>query len=181
MPDLTPKVRDAVTKLEQDGVDGYVLDLRDDPGGFLNSAIGVAGLFTAGTLGFELRSNNQKTPVEVKDKPLTAKPLAILINAGTASASEFLSGGLQGLHRAVLVGEQSYGRGQAQIFVPLSDGYGIQIPPVELLTPDGVGFRGKGIAPNVEVSEPQLPESDRGGPRDKQFVKAVQVLTTDQH
>lgn len=180
-PDLAQQARDAVTKLEQSGVDGYVLDLRNDPGGFLNSAKGVAGLFATGTLGFEVRSNDQKEPVEVKSTPVTAKPLAVLINAGTASASEFLAGGLQGRHRAVLVGERSYGRGQAQIFTFIADGYGIQIPSVLFLTPDGEPFKGKGIEPDIEVKQPQLAENQLTGPKDLQFLRAVGTLTTDQH
>jgi carboxyl-terminal processing protease len=176
-PDLAQQARESVTKLEKTGVDGYVLDLRNNPGGFLNSAKGVAGLFTNGTLGFELRSNGQKETLEAKDPPLTQKPLAVLINGGTASAAEFLSGALQGTHRGVLIGEQSYGRGQAQIFIFLAQGYGIQIPSVELLTPDGQGFNGKGIRADVEIQQPQLPESQMTGPSDKQFLRAVSSLT----
>jgi carboxyl-terminal processing protease len=105
----------------------------------------------------------------------------VLVNAGTASVSELLSGAFQGLHRAVLVGERSYGRGQAQIFMPLAEGYGIQIPSARLLTPSGQGFKGTGIVPDVEVKQPQLPENQLTGPGDKQFLRAVQSLNTDQH
>lgn len=180
-PDLAQKARDAVTQLEQQGVEVYILDVRNNPGGFLNSAKNLAALFTSGTMGYELRSNNHKEPVEVRGTPLTNKPLAVLINGGTASAAEFLAGGIQGLHRGVLVGNTSYGRGQAQIFTEFPDGYGIQIPSVLLLTPDGVGFKGKGIAPDVEVDQPQLPDAQLAGPRDKQFLRAVQRLATGQH
>jgi carboxyl-terminal processing protease len=180
-PDVTQKTKEAITKLEQSSVDGYVLDLRNNPGGFLAPANAIAGMFATGTLGYEVRSNNQKQPVETHGAPLTQRPLAVLINAGTASASEFLAGGLQGLHRGALIGERSYGRGQAQIFMELAQGYGIQIPAVQFLTPDGTGFKGKGIAPDVEVEQPQLPDAELTGPRDKQFLRAVQRLTTDQH
>jgi carboxyl-terminal processing protease len=180
-PDVAQQASDALTKLEQGGVDGYVLDLRNNPGGFLNSARKIAALFTAGTLGFELRGNGQKEPVEEKGAPVTKKPLAVLINGGTASAAEFLAGALQGTHRGALVGEQSYGRGRAQRFVFIANGYGLQIPSVELLTSDGHGIKGKGLAPDVEVKQPQLLESEIAGPHDKQFLKAVQTLTADQH
>lgn len=178
-PDLAQKAQEAVTRLEQDSVDGYVLDLRNDPGGFLNPAKVIAGMFATGTLGFEVRSNDKKETVEAKGTPLTKKPLAVLINGGTASASEFLAGALQGLHRGVLVGERSYGRGQAQIFTSLADGYGIQIPSVLLMTPSGDVIKGKGIVPDVEVKQAQLPESQLAGPRDKQFLRAAASLTTD--
>lgn len=180
-PDVAQKVREEVGKLEHSGVDGYVLDLRNDPGGFLNSARDVAGVFASGTLGFKVRSNGQKEPIETKGAPLTKKPLAVLINRGTASAAEFVAGALKGLHRGPVVGETSYGRGQAQIFMPLADDYGIQIPAVRLETPDGEGFKGKGIAADVEVKQPPLPDDQLAGARDKQFLKAVAGLTMDQH
>lgn len=177
-PNLAQQTREALSKLEQAVVDGYVLDLRNDPGGFLNPAKVIAGMFATGTIGYEVRSNQQKEPVEAKGPPLTSKPLAVLINGGTASASEFLAGALQGLHRAILVGEHSYGRGQAQIFIPLADDYGIQIPSVTLLTPNEQGFKGKGLTPDVEVKQPQLPEKELTGPKDKQFLAAVAKLAT---
>jgi carboxyl-terminal processing protease len=180
-PNLGQLARQAVTELEKNKVDGYVLDLRNNPGGFLKSAKDVAAMFVTGTLGYEVRSNDQKEAIEVRSTPLTQKPLAVLINGGTASASEFLAGALQGLQRGTLVGVRSYGRGQAQIFMELAEGYGIQIPSVQFLTPNGQGFKGKGIAPDVEVKEIELPDSQLAGPRDHQFMAAVARLTSDKH
>jgi carboxyl-terminal processing protease len=171
--DLGQQATEAITRMEKAGVDGYILDLRNNPGGFLNSAIAFAGLFTSGTLGYELRSHDEKRTVEAKGTPLTKKPLAVLINGGTASAAEFLAAALQGTHRGMLVGERSYGRGQAQMFVFLADGYGLQIPSVTLLTPSGDKFKGKGISPDVEIQQPQLPDNKFTGPQDMQFLKAV--------
>lgn len=175
-PDLPQRAREAVTKLEQEGVAGYILDLRNNPGGFLNSARDLAGMFITGKLGYALRSNGVKQPIEVGGEPLTKKPLAVLINGGTASASEFLAGALQGLHRGVLVGSITYGRGQAQIFVPLTEGYGIQIPSVQLLTPDDKAFKGKGISPDIEIEQAQLQESQVAAQKDQQFMRAVKEL-----
>lgn len=180
-PDVAQKAREAVGQLEQSGVDGYILDLRNNPGGFLNSARDVVGLFASGTMGFKVRSNGQKEPIDAHGTPLTKKPLAVLINRGTASASELVAGGLKGLHRGAVVGDTSYGRGQAQIFIPLAEDYGIQIPSVELQTPDGEGYKGKGIGPDVEVKQPPLPDDQLAGARDKQFLKAVASFTTDPH
>ena len=175
-PDLVTLAHDAMAKLEQSGVDGYVLDLRNNPGGFLNAATALAGLFAKGTLGFKVNSSKKKDPIETTGTPLTQKPLAVLINQGTASASEFLSSGLKDLHRGQLVGTHTYGRGQAQIFFPLDEGYGIQIPSVQFLTVEGQNYKGKGIAPDVEVKEPQLQEHQLAGPADKQFLRAAQSL-----
>jgi carboxyl-terminal processing protease len=175
-PDLPNLAREAVTKLEQEGVEGYVLDLRDNPGGYLSAATGLAGLFAKGTLGFRQDSHKKKDPIETAGTPVTDKPLAVIVNEGTASASEFVTAGFKGLHRAQLVGVRTYGRGQAQIFFPFSDGYGIQIPSVLFLTVDGQIYKGKGIQPDIEVKQPQLQESQLTGAQDKQFYRAVQSL-----
>jgi carboxyl-terminal processing protease len=172
-PDLAPLVRQAIMNLEKAGVDIFVLDLRNNPGGYLNVARDVAGMFTTGTLGFENRSNGKKTPLTSAGEPLTKKPLAVLINGGTASAAEFLSSALQGTNRASLVGVHTYGRGQAQIFTPLSGGYGIQIPSVQLLTTRGQTYKGSGISPDVEVEQAWIPEKELGTLQDRQFVRAV--------
>lgn len=181
VPELGALARDAVSKLEQGGVDGYVLDLRNNPGGFLNSARALAGVFMTGSMGFRVDSKKKKEPIEATGTPLTKKLLAIIVNEGTASASEILSSGLQGSHRAQLVGTSTYGRGQAQIFFPVAEGYGIQIPSVLFLTLDGQSYKGKGISPDIEVKQPQLQENQLAGSLDKQFLRAVQSLTTDQH
>lgn len=179
VPELGTLARDAVSKLEQSGVDGYVLDLRNNPGGFLNSARALAGVFMSGSMGFRVDSKKKQEPIEATGTPLTKKPLAVLVNEGTASASEILSSGLQGSHRAQLAGTRTYGRGQAQIFFPVAEGYGIQIPSVLFLTLDSQSYKGKGITPDIEVRQPQLQENQLAGPQDKQFLRAVQTLTTD--
>ena len=180
-PDAGAAVKQTLASLEQAGASGFVLDLRNNPGGFLNAAREVAGFFATGTLGYKRDSKGKRDPLEAAGKPLTEKPLVILINAGTASAAEFLASGLQALHRATLVGVHSYGRGRAQIFFPLSDGYGIQIPSVELLTPTEKGYKGAGITPDLEVPQGWLPEKELGTLRDKQFTRAVMTLTNSSH
>jgi carboxyl-terminal processing protease len=177
-PELATLAHDAIARLEESGVEGYVLDLRSNPGGFLNAATALAGMFVNGTLGFKVNSSKKKDPIEATGTPLTRKPLAVLINEGTASASEFLSSGLKGLHRAQLVGMHTYGRGQAQIFFPLAEDYGIQIPSVQFLTTDEQSYKGKGIAPDIEVKQTQLQESQLAGPTDRQFLRAAQSLST---
>ena len=175
-PDVAAAVKNAISNLEQSEVSAYILDLRNNPGGFLNAVREVAGFFATGTLGYKRSPDDKREPVDATGKPLTDKPLAILINGGTASAAEFLAGGLQGLQRAILVGTKTYGRGRAQIFFPLGDDYGLQVPSVELLTPAGKGFKDTGIAPGIEVRQGILQEKDLGGIRDRQFVRAEAEL-----
>jgi carboxyl-terminal processing protease len=177
VPELPTLAREAITALEQKGVEGYVLDLRNNPGGFLSAGTGLAGLFAKGTMGYKEDSHKKKDPIETAGAPVTDKPLAVIVNTGTASAAEFVSAGFRGLRRAQLVGVQTYGRGQAQIFYPLSEGYGVQVPAVLLLTVDGQSYKGKGIEPDIEVKQPQLQESQLTGPQDKQFHRAAQALT----
>jgi len=171
-PDAASAVKNAINNLEQSGVSAYVLDLRNNPGGYLNAVREVAGFFVTGTLGYKRSPGDKREPVDATGKPLTDKPLAILINGGTASAAEFLAGGLQGLQRAILVGTKTYGRSRAQIFFPVSDDYGLQVPSVELLTPAGKGFKDSGIAPGIEVERGLMQEKDRGGIRDRQLLRA---------
>ena len=175
-PDVAAAVKNAISNLEQSGVSAYILDLRNNPGGYLSAARETAGFFATGTLGYKRSPDDKREPVDVTGKPLTDKPLAILINGGTASAAEFLTGGLQGLQRAILVGTKTYGRGRAQIFFPVGEDYGLQVPSVELLTPAGKSFKDAGIAPGIEVTEGLLQEKDRGGIRDRQFVRAEAEL-----
>lgn len=175
-PDVAAAVKNAISDLEQSGVSAYVLDLRNNPGGFLNAVREVAGFFASGTLGYKRSPDDKREPVDATGQPLTDKPLAILINGGTASAAEFLAGGLQGLQRAILVGAKTYGRGRAQIFFPVDDDYGLQVPSVELLTPAGKSFKDTGIAPGIEVPQGLLQEKDLGGIRDRQFVRAEAEL-----
>lgn len=171
-PDAAAAVKNAINSLEQSGVSAYVLDLRNNPGGYLNAARETAGFFASGTLGYERNPDNTRKPVDAAGKPLTGKPLAILINGGTASAAEFVAAGLQGLQRALLVGTKTYGRGRAQIFFSIGDDYGLQVPAVELLTAAGKSFKDTGIAPGIEVERGLMQEKDRGGLRDRQLLRA---------
>lgn len=176
-PDLAAQVREAIGSLEKSKVDVYVLDLRNNPGGYLNVARDIAAMFTTGTLGFETRNDGKKTPLASQGTPLTHKPLAVLINGGTASAAEFLSSALRGTDRAALVGAHTYGRGQAQSFVELSGGYGLQVPSVQLLTTRSQPIKGSGISPDVEISQPWTAEKELGGLQDRQFVRAVAEIS----
>ena len=107
----------------------------------------------------------------------TGKPLVVLIDGGTASAAEMLASGLHHLHRAVLVGTATFGRGQRLKYVPLSDGYGVMVPAAEIRTPNGQSFNPAGIRPDLEVGRNSLPGRKITTRHDAQFRKAVAVLT----
>jgi len=175
-PNAGREVQSAVVELEHAGVDGYVFDLRNNPGGSLDAAESAARAFTAGVLGTEVRGSGRPEPLVTRGAPLTGKPLIVLINGGTASAAEMLAAALHDLHRAVLVGSSSFGRGRTQAYIPLSDGYGIFVPTGEILTPDGRALKPEGIRPDLKVAGDFLPAGRVATRHDAQFERAVAVL-----
>jgi carboxyl-terminal processing protease len=175
-PDAGHKVQSAVIELEREGVDGYVLDLRNDPGGSLLSAENAARAFTAGVLGTEVTGKGRPERLVTRGAPLTGKPLIVLINGGTASAAEMLAAALHDLHRAVLVGSPSFGGGLTQAYIPLSDGYGVFVPNGELLTPNGRALKPEGILPDLNVAGDFLPGKRIATRHDAQFQRAIAVL-----
>lgn len=176
-PNAGEQVQEAVERLQREGVGGYVLDLRNNPGGLLSSAERTASVFTAGVLGTEVRGRGQAKRLLTHRAPVTGKPLIVLINGGTASAAEVLASGLRDLHRAVLVGTPTFGRGQTQKYLPLSDGYGVMVPTAEIHTLHGRPLKRKGIRPDLKVGRNFVPEQEIATRRDAQFRQAVAVLT----
>ncbi|RMG90631.1 MAG: S41 family peptidase [Zetaproteobacteria bacterium] len=132
---------------------GAVLDLRNDPGGLLDEAVKVADLFLDKGVIVSTKSRVGKnltfeaTPGDV----LRGKPLIVLINQGTASASEIVSGALQDHHRAVLLGMRSFGKGSVQSVVPLSDGTAVKLTTALYYTPSGRSIQATGIEPDIKV------------------------------
>jgi carboxyl-terminal processing protease len=174
-PDVPAAVRAAVERFEGENPLGYVLDLRNNPGGFLDAAASVAGLFVSGTLAAKVRRNGEVEQIIHDGAPLTQAPVVVLVNEGTASAAELVAAALQG-RRAQLVGTSTYGRGQAQVYLPLSDGYGLIIPSALIRSGRGHLFKGTGIQPDTLVAMKPLFESELATVRDRQFQRAVTVL-----
>lgn len=141
-----------------DGLKGLVLDLRNNPGGLVDSAAQVADRFIG-------EGKEDGTIVTMKGRLAGAKmshyakvgtkephyPIVILINGGSASASEILAGALQDNHRAIVMGTQSYGKGSVQSVIPLRDGYGLKITTALYYTPKGRSIQAKGITPDIIV------------------------------
>ncbi len=183
---------EAVKKLSR--AKALVLDLRDNPGGLLNQAIKVSNLFLEkGYIVSTVDRDGYKTTVRVKDKALSNVPLAVLINKGSASASEITSGALKDNNRAILVGEKTYGKGLVQGINRLDDGSGVNITIARYLTPNDTDINQKGITPDVQVKvtskdyknhkgpwwlDPDGPETERSPKdmKDSQLKKALEVL-----
>ncbi len=157
----------ALTELKGKGMKQLVLDLRNDPGGLLKEAVEVSQLFIkegeviVSTRG---RTSDQNSRFLSQDKDAdTLTPVVVLINAGSASASEIVSGALKDHHRAVIVGVRSFGKGSVQTVRELSDGSGLSLTTARYFTPAGTMIHGIGIEPDVEVKM-NVPAGTEQGP-----------------
>ncbi len=169
--------RDLERTLEQfqaSAVKAIVLDLRNNPGGLLSQAVQVADLFLQkGQLIVytEGRARNQDLRFSAEHtKTLPQVPMVVLVNGGSASASEIVAGALQDHRRAVILGTQTFGKGSVQTVIPLNDGSGLRLTTAKYFTPRGETIQGKGITPDIQVEPPkptvtaQAPPRPEGGP-----------------
>lgn len=178
------EMRTAIEELEAQDVTGYVLDLRSNPGGLLYASIDIARMWLEeGTIVSTVDREGESERKWANNNALTDKPLVVLIDGGSASASEILSGALQDNERAVLVGTQTFGKGLVQSVRSLGDGSGIAVTIAKYLTPSGRDINKEGIPPDyvVELQEDARKklQTDRtliGTVEDPQFTKAIEVL-----
>lgn len=179
-----PEMRNAIQDLEKQQVTGYVLDLRSNPGGLLYASIDIAQMWLEeGTIVSTVNRQGESDRQTANSRPLTNKPLVVLVDGGSASASEILSGALQDNKRAALVGTQTFGKGLVQSVRGLGDGSGLAVTIAKYLTPSGRDINKAGIAPDVvlELSDAQRKElqQDRtkiGTGADPQYAKAMEIL-----
>ncbi len=168
----TKEVRVALK--EQQTKKGYILDLRSNPGGLLSNAIKIADFFLAGSgIVSTVDRDGYKKVKRSRDVLVTDKPLVVLINGGSASASEILSGALKDNQRALLVGTKSFGKGLVQEINPLPGGSGVNITTQRYLTPLDIDINKMGIAPDVAV---EITEDDFKAKKDPQLLKAAVLL-----
>ena len=172
--DTDTAIRAATADLAKQGVTKIVLDLRDNPGGYLNSAVTVSSEFLdSGTVVEERsRHSESKTLVANPGGALTKVKLIILVNGGSASAAEIAAGALKDNGRATLVGEKTYGKGSVQEIKNLSDGNQLKVTVAHWYTPKGVNISKEGIAPDVEVKNSS---EDYNAGRDPQLDKALEL------
>ena len=153
----TPKLSEqAANYFKQQGVKSVILDLRDNPGGLVTSAVSVSSLWLPGgsTIMIEKHSNQVvQTYTATGNDILQGIPTVVLIDGGSASASEITAGALSDNQAAVTMGQQSYGKGTAQQIFPLSNGGELKVTIVHWFTPDNVSIEHKGITPQIKVTE----------------------------
>ena len=154
---------------------GFIIDLRSNPGGLLTNAIYISDMFLdGGTIVSTVDRDGYKETQRANPGVYTKKPVVVLINKGSASASEIFSGAMKDNHRAVIIGEQSFGKGLVQEINKLPYDAGINITIQKYLTPNGTDINKKGITPDIKV---ELTEEDVKNKNDVQLKKAVDDLT----
>jgi carboxyl-terminal processing protease len=178
------EMKTAIESLEAQNVVGYVLDLRSNPGGLLYSSIEIARMWLdEGTIVSTVNRQGVVDEEIANNRALTDKPLVVLVDGGSASASEILSGALQDNDRAELVGSKTFGKGLVQSVRSLPDGSGVAITIAKYLTPSGRDINQMGIEPDVvvDLTEEQrdylAEDRDRiGTAEDPQYAKAQELL-----
>ncbi|KAM3090167.1 carboxyl-terminal processing protease CtpC [Phormidesmis sp. 146-35] len=179
-----PEMREAIQNLEKQQVSGYILDLRSNPGGLLYASVDIARMWLQdGGIVSTVDRQGESDRETANRRALTDKPLVVLVDGGSASASEILSGALQDNKRATIVGTKTFGKGLVQSVRGLGDGSGMAVTIAKYLTPNGRDINKHGIDPDVviELTDEQrqalVRDRDKiGTAADPQFAKALQVL-----
>jgi carboxyl-terminal processing protease len=181
----------ALEKLGKDGMKALVLDLRNNPGGLLTSAVEVTekfvedGQLVVYTEG-RVRNQNMRFSAHAT-KAYNGIPMVVLVNQGSASASEIVAGALQDYGRAIVVGTQTFGKGSVQTMIPLSDGSGLRLTTAKYFTPKGRSIHGRGLTPDIVVEVPKDPNGKAPPPfldptekmkKDVQLQRALDVIKT---
>jgi carboxyl-terminal processing protease len=167
----------ALSSLEKKGADAYILDLRNNPGGLLQAGIEIARLWLdSGKIVYTVNRQGIQGSFDAVGSALTQDPLVILVNQGTASASEILAGALQDNGRAQLVGETTFGKGLIQSLFELSDGSGLAVTIAKYETPAHHDINKLGIKPDQVVPSQPLKREQVATEADAQYQAALQLL-----
>ena len=174
------EVAHAIASLEKQGADAYILDLRNNPGGLLQAGIEIARLWLdEGAVVYTVNRQGIQGSFEAFGPALTHDPLVVLVNQGTASASEILAGALQDNGRAKILGETTFGKGLIQSLFELSDGSGMAVTVAKYETPKHRDIHKLGIKPDLVVSLDSITRDQIATKADKQYEAAVELLTNN--
>jgi carboxyl-terminal processing protease len=159
-------LRQALAELEDkaDGpLKGLVLDLRNDPGGVLSAAVSVSDAFIKDGIIVYTEGRLEDAKLKFNAKPtdvLNGAPLIVLVNGGSASASEIVAGALQDHQRAIIMGQKTFGKGSVQTILPMDNGSALKLTTAKYYTPSGVSIQATGISPDIELQDLKLAEPD---------------------
>ena len=184
--DTVDLVSGYLNEVKTSGKQGLVIDLRNDPGGYLDSAVKIAGLLIPDKISSDQENLRNRVVVVEKDKDgketkerstetsvVGDLPLTVLVNGGSASASEILAGALKDYGRAKIVGEKSFGKGSVQNLIDLGNGGGVKVTIAKWYTPLGSGIDGKGIEPDEKI---ELAKDELISAKDTQVKKCLELL-----
>lgn len=175
------ELKKAITSLEKSNVSAYILDLRFNPGGLVVEGVEIARFFLLprqNVVSTVSRQGMRDVTLSSPFGPLTRKPLVVLVNGGSASASEILAGALQDNQRAKLVGTKTFGKGLIQQVYTLPEGAGLTVSIARYQTPSGKDIHKVGIQPDIVIDlPPDLRPQDFSTPKDPQFARAAQVVS----
>jgi carboxyl-terminal processing protease len=169
----TEDLRETVDRLRKEGAAGLVVDIRNNPGGLLDSAVGVSELFLPeGAVIVSTEARDPAKSMEFRagsDGPFRDMTLVLVVNKGSASAAEIFAGAIRDNGRGIIVGEQTFGKGSVQTVIPLKDGSALRLTTAAYMTPSGRNLRDGGIDPDIKVPLRRVPEEERskGTPEDK--------------
>ena len=155
----TEDLLSALNELEEENVDGLkglVLDLRNNPGGVLNSAVGVSDAFLVGGIIVYTKGRVEDSELQFKAGPddvLKGAPIVVLVNSGSASASEIVAGALQDHKRAIIMGNPTFGKGSVQTIVPIDKTTALKLTTARYYTPSGRSIQAQGIEPDIELTK----------------------------
>ena len=171
--------KSALKELEKEGMQGLVIDLRDNPGGLLDVTCEMLDrMIKKGILVYTVDKNGKRVDEEATDNLSFDKPVAILVNGNSASASEVFSGAMKDYKAATLVGTNTFGKGIVQSIVPFEDGTAMKVTVSKYYTPNGVNIHGTGIKPDVveELNKEALKDGKLDRKEDNQLDKALDVV-----
>jgi carboxyl-terminal processing protease len=143
----------------KEGIRGLVLDLRNNPGGILNGAVAISDAFLTDGIVVYTQGRNEESRLDFNAAPddvLDGAPMVVLVNGGSASASEIVAGALQDHRRAIIMGGQTFGKGSVQTIIPVSKTAAVKLTTARYFTPAGRSIQGEGIKPDIILSDAKL-------------------------
>jgi carboxyl-terminal processing protease len=159
-------LREAIAKLEREtdgSLKGLVLDLRNNPGGVLSAAVSVSDAFLKNGIIVYTEGRLDDAKLKFNAKPtdlLDGAPMVVLVNGGSASASEIVAGALQDHQRAIIMGQKTFGKGSVQTILPMDNGSALKLTTAKYYTPSGVSIQATGISPDIELENLKLADSE---------------------